>query len=320
MPLLLRESDVRALVSINDAIEAMERAFWAQAMGTASLQPRQRIRWPGGALHVMAAGGYGLGYAGLKAYTSVGRQTRFVVLLFSTETGDLLAVIEADWLGRLRTGAVSGLATRYLASPTACVLGLYGSGRQAETQLLAIHAVRSLQEVRVFSPNPAHRTKFAHYMREQLGIPVYAVDRPEEAAKGADIITTITTSAEPVLQGDWLSPGVHINAAGSNALTRRELDDAVIERADVIVVDSIEQARLEAGDFLRPIERGRLQWTQVHELKDVVSQKVKREDDRQVTLFKSLGVAIEDVALAAVVYERAQSQGIGEPFPWGAER
>ncbi|MDT7885299.1 MAG: ornithine cyclodeaminase family protein [Thermoflexus sp.] len=312
MPLLLREEEVQVLLSVGDAIEALERTFRAQAEGRAVNLPRQRVRWPGGTLHVMAAGDLGSGYVGLKAYTAVGGQTRFVVLLFHAERGELLAIIEADRLGRLRTGAATGLATRYLARPDARVVGMIGAGRQAATQLMAVCAVRPIAEARVYSPTPERRAAFAHRMRETLGIPVQAVERPEAAVEGADILITITSAREPVLRGAWLRPGVHLNAAGSNALLRRELDEEAIARADLIVIDSRAQGQIEAGDFLEPLERGRLQWERVYELRDVVAGRVGRAHPEQITLFKSLGIALEDVAVAAVAYERARAQGAGE--------
>ncbi len=312
MPLLLREEEVQALLSIGDAIEALERTFRAQAEGRAVNLPRQRVRWPGGTLHVMAAGDLGSGYVGLKAYTAVGGQTRFVVLLFHAASGELLAIIEADRLGRLRTGAATGLATRYLARPDARVVGMIGAGRQAATQLMAVCAVRSIAEARVYSPTPERRAAFAHRMRETLGIPVQAVERPEAAVEGADILITITPAREPVLRGAWLRPRVHLNAAGSNALLRRELDEEAIARADLIVIDSRAQGQIEAGDFLEPLERGRLQWERVYELRDVVAGRVGRAYPEQITLFKSLGIALEDIAVAAVAYERARAQGAGE--------
>ncbi len=315
MPLLLREEDVRTLLSISDAIEALEQAFRVQAEGQVTYVPRSRVRWPRGALHVMAAGGPGIGYVGLKAYTTVGGQARFVVLLFDSESGALVALMEADMLGRLRTGAATGLATRYLARPDARIVGMYGTGRQAATQLMAVCAVRTIEEARVYSPTRERREAFARRMAETLGIPVRAVDRPEVVAEGADILITITSAREPVLRGAWVRPGMHINAAGSNALIRRELDEEAVTRADLIVIDARDQGKIEAGDFLEPLERGRLQWEQIHELKDVVTGRVRRTHPDQITLFKSLGVALEDVAVAALVYERAQARGIGESFP-----
>ncbi|MCX7689744.1 ornithine cyclodeaminase family protein [Thermoflexus sp.] len=312
MPILLREEDVRALLPISEAIRALEQAFRAQAEGQVANVPRARVRWPRGALHVMAAGGAGIGYVGLKAYTTVGGQARFVVLLFDIESGALVAIMEADMLGRLRTGAATGLATRYLARPDARIVGMYGTGRQAATQLMAVCAVRTIEEARVYSPTRERREAFARRMAETLGIPVRAADRPEAVAEGADILITITSAREPILRGAWLRPGMHINAAGSNALIRRELDEEAVTKADFIVIDARDQGKIEAGDLLEPLERGRLQWERIHELKDVVAGRVRRAHPDQITLFKSLGIALEDVAVAAIVYERAVAQGIGE--------
>lgn len=231
------------------------------------------------------------------------------MLLFDVESGALVALIEADMLGRLRTGAATGLATRYLARPDARRVGIYGAGRQAATQLMAVCAIRDIAEARVYSPTRERREAFARRMVETLGIPVHAVDRPEAVAEEADILITITSAREPVLRGAWLRPGVHINAAGSNAWIRRELDEEAIVRADLIVIDSRDQGKGEAGDLLEPLERGRLQWERIHELKDVVAGRVQRTHPDQITLFKSLGIALEDVAVAALVYERARARG-----------
>jgi ornithine cyclodeaminase/alanine dehydrogenase-like protein (mu-crystallin family) len=225
----------------------------------------------------------------------------------------LLAMMEADTLGRLRTGAASAVATRCLARPHAGAVGIIGTGAQARTQIEAIARVRPVALVKAYSRTESRREAFAEEMVQRLGAEVVAVDSAEEAVRDVDIIVTITSAREPVLRGAWLPPGVHINAAGSNAANRRELDSEAVARAGRIVVDSREQAMIEAGDLLAPIGEGRLSWEQVTELGEVVAGTVPgRRANDEITLFKSLGIALEDVATMHLVYTRAMAEGIGE--------
>lgn len=313
MALLLHETDIERYLPMPDAVAAVEGAFRHLGDGRSQNIPRARTRFRGGVMHVMAAADPGLGYLGLKAYTAVRGKARFVVLLFDAVTGDLLSILEADALGQRRTGAASGVATKYMARPDASTVGIYGTGWQARSQLAAIAVVRDLRRVQAYGRDTTRRATFAREMSEALGVEVVSVDSPQAAAEGADILVTITSSAEPVLRGEWLTPGVHINAAGSNALVRRELDDAAVQQANRIVADSVEQAKIEAGDLLPLIERGHLHWGQVHELGDVVvGHTPGRGSPGEITLFKSLGLAVEDVAAAALVYERAKADKAGE--------
>jgi len=311
--LYLREADVAALVGIDDCIAVVEESLRDQGTGRASNRPRQRVQLPGASLHLMAAGWAPRGVLGLKSYAVTRHGRRFVSLLYSAEDGELLAVMEADTLGRLRTGAASAVATRYLARSDAGAVGIIGTGHQAKTQLQAVARVRPVALVKVFSRNPARRETFAREMVWDLGAEVVAVDSAEEAVRDTDIAITITNAREPVLFGAWLRPGMHINAAGSNAADRRELDAEAVLRADRIVVDSREQAQVEAGDLLAPIGAGRLAWEQVAELGDVVAGAAPgRRSDQEITLFESLGIALEDVATMHLVYERAKASGRGE--------
>lgn len=311
--LFLREADVAALVGIDDVIDAVEHGFREWGAGRAANRPRQRVAADGATLHVMAAGLPSRGVLGLKSYAVTRAGRRFISLLYSAETGELLAVMEADTLGRLRTGAASAVATRYLARPEAGAVGIIGTGRQAATQLTAIARVRPVALVKAYSRNPARREAFAAEMVQELGAEVVAADSAEDAVQDADIIVTITSARDPVLRGEWLRPGVHVNAAGSNAAHRRELDSEAVARAARIVVDSREQALVEAGDLLAPVHEGRLSWDRVAELGDVVAGSVPgRESAQEITLFESLGVALEDVATMHLVYERARMSGRGE--------
>ncbi|MDR7415203.1 MAG: ornithine cyclodeaminase family protein [Armatimonadota bacterium] len=314
-PLWLSEEEVARLLPLSEAIRALEEAFRAKAAGEAVNVPRTRVVTPEGVLHVMSAGWTSGGVMGLKAYTTSRTGARFVVLLYATD-GTFLAGMEANVLGQRRTGAASGLATRYMARPEASVAAVIGSGWQARTQLAAVCAVRPIREARVYSRTPQRREAFAREMSEQLGIPVRAVSSAEEAVEGAEVICTITTAREPVLLGRWLSPGVHVNAAGVNWPDRRELDGEAVRRAHRIAVDDLAQARLESGDLVCAEREGVFRWERAVELADIVAGKLPgRGDAREITLFASQGIALEDVAVAKLVYERAVTEGMGRPLP-----
>ncbi len=316
MALLLTESDVTALLPMSLALEAVEQVFRWQGEGRLSNRPRVRLPVPGGLLHVMPAALPEARVMGLKAYATVRGGAKFVVLLFAADSGGLLAVIEADRLGQMRTGAASGVATRYLARLDADRVGCYGTGWQARSQLEAVCAVRRVREVRVYGRDPARRARFAEEMTGALGLRVVAVDQPEAAARDAGILVTITNSRTPVLEGRWIAPGAHVNAAGSNALQRIELDVEAVRRAAVVVTDSLEQARVECGDLVAPIEQGVLRWEDVHELGEVVAGKHPgRPSADAITLFESQGVAMEDVAVAVRLVERARERGVGMEIP-----
>lgn len=312
MALFLTEDEVAEVLPISVALEAVEAAFKAQGLGLAVNEARRRIRTPNGILHVMSGAVLPSGLLGFKAYTTFRSGSKFIFMLYSADDGRLLAVMQADKLGQLRTGAASGVATKYLARPDASVLGVIGAGWQAESQVEAICRVRPISLVKVYSRTPQRRAEFAARMAGRLGIQVEAVESAPEAVKDADVVVTITTSREPVLLGEWLRPGMHINAAGSNSLLRRELDDAAVSRADLIFVDSRDQARIESGDLLGPIERGLITWEAVYELGQVVAGlHPGRQSADQITLFESHGLAIWDVAAAGAVYERARERGVG---------
>jgi ornithine cyclodeaminase/alanine dehydrogenase len=250
---------------------------------------------------------------GAKVYaTSRKNPATFTLTLFDGRSGALLALMQADYLGQLRTGAASGVATKYMARDDATEVGLFGSGKQARTQVQAVCKVRRVRQVHVYSPNEERRRQFAREMSEVCQTEVIPVPRPEMAAEKKDIIITATTSRDPVLLGAWIAQGTHINAIGSNFLAKAELDEAAIRRCQSVVVDSKDQARVEAGDFQQSFEDGSLQWSNIRELGQViVGRYTARKHPQDVTLFKSLGIAVEDVALAARVFAFAQSEGVG---------
>lgn len=310
--LYLREHDVRHLLTVEDAIAVLERAFADLARGRADNRPRARARTSGSVLHAMAAAWEGGGVLGFKAYASGRAGTHFLVGLFDAERGELVALLEADWLGRVRTGAASGLATRYMAREDAATLGVFGTGRQAETQVLAVCAVRPIRRVRVYGRDPERRRAFCRRLAERVPAVVEAAEHPE-AVLEADVVCTVTTAREPLFDGRSVRPGTHVNAAGANVWLRREVDDALVERASVIAVDDLQQARAEAGDLLWPAERGRLSWHRVVELGQIVAGRTPgRIAPDDVTLFCSQGIAVEDVAVAAHVVALAREAGMGE--------
>lgn len=313
MTLYLREVDVATLLTMDVALRAVEEAVRGQCLGSAVNIPRARLRGGRTSLQVMVGAVPSLGVMGYKAYTVTRQGARFLVLLYSTETGELLAILEASKLGQMRTGAASGIATRHMARADASSVGIYGSGYQARSQLMAVAAVRPLRWVRAYSRNRQRLEAFCHEMGGQLGVAVEPAQEPQAVAQGADILITATSASEPVLRGEWLSPGVHINAIGANHWLRRELDEEALRRSDIIVVDSREQARIECGDLLWAVERGATTWGRVRELGEVVAGIAPgRKDAADITLFESHGLAIWDVATAAHVYQLAQERGLGK--------
>lgn len=313
MALVLREEEVRRLLTMPDTVAVLEQAFAAWADECVVNLPRNRIMLANGALNVHTAAAPTLGVIGYKAYSAFREGVRFVVMLYSAQDGRLLAIIEADWLGRMRTGGVSGLATKYLALPNATIVGLIGAGRQAVTQLMGVCAVRNVTTVYVYSRTFQACKIFCDEMTRVLGIQVTPVASARQAVEVADILITATSSPEPVLHGEWLKQGCHINAIGSNWATKRELDSSTLQRSFLIITDSRDQAHEEAGDLIIPANEGLFDWSKVYELSEVVGGAgPQRESVRDITLYKGLGIALEDIATASHVYKLARGQGVGQ--------
>jgi alanine dehydrogenase len=306
VPLYLREAEVEELLTPADAVAAVEACFERLARGAVENRPRFRLGLEDGLLHVMAAADLELGVAGLKTYTGFREGARFVVVLFAADRPELLALVEADRLGQLRTGAASGVAARHLARDGARTLGVIGTGWQAESQVACIRsALPAIERVVAYSRN---EERLADFCRRLAAEPA---DYNREAAE-CDVVVTATTSRDPVLRGEWLRPGALVCAVGANRIEARELDNAVLERSAFVCCDSTAQARVEAGDLVEPVERGVLDWLEVHELAEVVGGQVAgRSGEDDIVLFKSLGIAAEDLAVGALVYERARERGLG---------
>lgn len=258
----------------------------------------------------MAAAVTGSDIFGYRAYTSAIRFNLLVLL--SLKEQQPIAMIECGWLSRTRTGAASGVATKYLAREDAKSLAIIGSGRISADQIRAVAAVRQLEWIKVFSRNAEKRQLFADQMAEELGISVTAADSAESCVADADIITTSTNAREPVLVGDWLKPGMHVNGVGANDGKRCELDESAVLAADIIAVDQLEQAYIEAGILMELENKGKIAWSGVTELGHIVENPgLRRAGEGQITFFHSLGLAFEDVAFGRLIYDKAKSAGIG---------
>ena len=311
MTLFLTEGEVEGLLDMRSTLDAVEEILRQHAEGRATNRARRRVALPGSGLNVMFAGAPEIEALGLKAYTVARAGARFYTMLFDPETGELLSVMQSDKLGQVRTGAASGIATKHLAREDASSLGIYGAGWQAEAQLEAIAGVKKLDRVIVHSRTVESRKAFAEKMGERLGLEVETTHAPEEPA-AQDIVVTVTSSKEPVLRGEWLKPGAHVNAAGSNFLFKTEIDRDVVKRSSLVTIDSREELGLEAGNLLQGIETGTVLPEAIRELGQVVTGQIKgRQNPEDITLFASQGLALEDLAAARLVYDRALEQGVG---------
>ena len=306
MPLYLTEAEVASLLTPSDALDAVEESLRRLARGEVDNRSRERLPLDGGAFAVMACVDRELGYAGLKTYAWMREGHPFVVLLFSLARERLEAVIEADRLGQLRTGAASGVAARYLSKPGAATLGVIGCGWQAASQIACIRAaLPGIGRVVVYCRN---RERLEAFCAEHGAEPA---ESHREAGE-QDVVVTVTTSKDPVLRGEWLQEGALVCAVGANDPARRELDNAVLERAAFVCCDSLRQSQLESGDLIEPVERGVLDWLEVHELQEVVAGELQgRASDTDIVLFKSNGIAAWDLAAGARVVELAREQDVG---------
>ena len=318
MTLHINESEVKSVFTMPLAIEAVESVSKRQAACEVLVHARRRFEMPGGTFfHYMAAADVAGSFVATKQYTYVGGKLKFLVCLFSTESGDLLALIEADVLGQMRTGAASGVATKYLARQDAASAAIIGTGLQARTQLEAISAVRKLESAKVYGRDSERREQFAREMSAKLGITVQAVASSAEATADAGIICTVTTAGHPVVSAESIAPGTHINAIGANHMKKRELDAATVAKCDRIFVDSIEQSRQEAGDLVLGFAGNEKRWDSVRELSSLVAGICPgRTDNSQITLFKSNGIAAWDLAAAVSIYRICQQKGLGRTLPF----
>jgi ornithine cyclodeaminase len=319
MALLLREAHVEQLLTMDTTLALIERVHREYSTGNASDVPRERTRLPKAALHMLQGSVPSANIFGYKAYTSSREGIRFLVYGFDAERGNLDVIVEANRLGMMRTGAAGGVAAKWLAREDAKVVGIFGSGWQAEGQLVALSKVRKLERVKVYSRTADKLARFCEKMSKKLSLEVVPAASPEETVRGSDIVVTITTSATPVFSGEWLAPGTHVNAAGSNSLLRREIDEKTVLMANPVVVDSRPTAIKEAGDLLPAFEKGRLHMGALTELGEVIAgTRPGRTAPDQITLFESQGMAMQDLIIAAELTKLARAQGLGSQLDFGA--
>ena len=313
----LSEKDVQQLLNMEILLETTERSLKDRALHQAIDIPRQRIYTPEGTQHMLQASSHAIGYTGFKYYYTRPTGKSFYVHLISIQTGKLEAIVEAIWLSMMRTGA-SGAATKILANENASIVGQIGSGNQSIGQLEAVCAVRKIKEARVYSRTRDKLEAYCRKMSDKLGVPVLPAVSAEAAVRGAHIVNVITKSATPTIKGEWLEPGMHINAAGSNALSRAEIDDTTVKRCDYITVDSRGTAQKECGDLISSFEKGVIQWEYLTEIGDVYAGKApKRTSPTQITLYESHGMGIQDLYGAAKALELAKARGLGVQLPVG---
>lgn len=316
MAIYLTEDDVRGLLTMETALECLEEVFRAQARGQVVNHPRSRIPLGRGSYNLMSAAWLEKGVVGQKSYVATRSGIGFHVMLYDATGEGLLAIFEAGRLGQVRTGAASGLASKYMARPDSSTVALIGAGNQARTQLEAVAKMLPIESAKVFSRSAERRQGFAERSSGALGIDVQPAGSAEACVDGADVVITITNSRDPVLLGEWLSPGVHVNAAGNNSWLKRELDADAIGRCELIATDDVNQAKIECGELMHAVETGRLRWDSVASLADVVSGRVPgRNSPSDITLFESQGVAMEDVAVAERLYRMAKEQNVGTEMP-----
>ena len=305
--------EAEQLLTMAEAIALMERAFRDLADGDAVDSPRRRTRKPGKTVHIMQAIAPRMQVAGFKSGYSRGPG---LVHLFDYESGRLEAMLDADWMGRMRTAATTAVATRRLARADAETVACFGLGRHGNFQLTAVCEVRKIKSVSVFGRNSQRVAAFCETMSKKLGVPVAAAKTAREALAGAAIVNLITPSATPLFDGAWLEAGQHVNACGSNEFNRREIDLETIRRSDLVVVDSREVAQAESGDLLPAVDAGLLQWEQLANLAEIVAgRRAARTSDRQITLFESHGMCIEDLYVAKFVLDRARQRNVGTNLP-----
>ena len=311
MVLLLKHEDVMQTVSMADAIVAMEDGFREEGEGGALLPPRINVKAGKGWFRVGPVVLQNSGWVGFKAMNlAPGHGLRYQVHLYRIETGELLCIMDAQHLTTLRTGATSAVATRRLGQGNPCIVSLLGSGAEAYAQLEAMQVAGFVASARVYSPTEANRKRLAEKFRSKFKMDIVDVGSAEAAVDGSDIVLAAVKSNTTVMFGTWLRPGMHVNSVGTARRDQREIDVETFRRSDIIVVDTKEGVFGEAGDAYEA--RDAVQPDNVNELSALVAGKVSgRANSGQITLFKSVGTGIQDIALAAVIYQRAKERGIG---------
>lgn len=313
MVLYLNEDEVKQLIGMRESIDVLRDTFNQQGLNNVINNPRQRVRTGKSMLHYLAGALPHLGVMGYKAYTSSREGLKFRVFLHNIDDGSLLSVMDGNYMGMIRTGAVTGLATSYMSREDSTVLGVFGTGFQAEGQINAVCEVRNIGKIKIYGRNEERKNSFCNNMADQLSADVIPVNDPDEVVEGSDIIVTATTSSSPVFEGKLLRDGTHINAIGGNFLFKREIDEKTVNASRIIAVESVEQCKIESGELVASAEKGKIFWDQIIELGDIVSGSINgRYDENDITLFKSVGIAIEDICIAKCLYDKALEKNTGK--------
>lgn len=317
MALFLKDEDVAQCVTMDAMLEAIESMQRQYGDGQAHNMTRRKIIADSGMLSVMGGGLFHQGLLGVKTYTVVKGAYSFQVSLYDANTGELLLYTQANRLGQLRTGATTGVAVKHLANPGDVTVGIIGTGGQAPTQLEALSKVRGIKKIKAYSRTQERREEFARRMTDTMGVEVSAVASNEDAVRDCDIVLCIAATMDPVVEGAWLKDGSTLIGAGPTTWRAREVDEAVITRAGKLIVDSMEQAAIEAGDLCSAVDKGIIQWSKVHELRHVVSGAVTGRDSKdQVVYAKIMGTGVADVAAAKLAYDSAKAAGLGTEMDW----
>ena len=317
MALFLKDEDVAQCVTMAAMLEAIESMQRQYGDGQAHNMTRRKIIADSGMLSVMGGGLFHQGLLGVKTYTVVKGAYSFQVSLYDANTGELLLYTQANRLGQLRTGATTGVAVKHLANPGDATVGIIGTGGQAPTQLEALSKVRGIKKIKAYSRTQERREEFARRMTDTMGVEVSAVASNEDAVRDCDIVLCIAATMDPVVEGAWLKDGSTLIGAGPTTWRAREVDEAVITRAGKLIVDSTEQAAIEAGDLCSAVDKGIIQWSKVHELRHIVSGAVTGRDSKdQLVYAKIMGTGVADVAAAKLAYDSAKAAGLGTEMDW----
>jgi alanine dehydrogenase len=313
--LWISEANVQSLMEMKSAIAALKQGLALEASGRAQNMIKTHVSWGNGStLHAIGAVFSDAGFAATKTWAHTSAGAKPLLILFDSNTGSLLAVMEAFTLGKLRTGGVSGLATEQLSSPNACEFAIVGTGKQAMMQVLAVLSVREIKKVHVFGRNKERRDQFAARVQNECGVETVPENAISDAIKNASIITMVTRATEPILEASMIAPGTHINAVGAIVPGRFELAESVFERADMIVVDSISQARELSSELIGFYDEDEAGWAKVRPLSAIVESGEKRSRNADLTIFKSLGMGISDLSLAVEIYQKAVTRRMGRPL------
>ena len=317
MALFLKDEDVAQCVTMDAMLEAIESMQRQYGDGQAHNMTRRKIIADSGMLSVMGGGLFHQGLLGVKTYTVVKGAYSFQVSLYDANTGELLLYTQANRLGQLRTGATTGVAVKHLANPEDATVGIIGTGGQAPTQLEALSKVRGIKKIKAYSRTQERREEFARRMTDTMVVEVSAATSNEDAVRDCDIVLCIAATMDPVVEAAWLKDGSTLIGAGPTTWRAREVDEAVITRAGKLIVDSTEQAAIEAGDLCSAVDKGIIQWSKVHELRHVVSGAVTGRDSKdQVVYAKIMGTGVADVAAAKLAYDSAKAAGLGTEMDW----